>query len=101
MTKVFISYARADGKHAATRLHSELELAGISVYQDVRDLESGDWPWQDQISTAIWNSDVVVVLLSPRANASDNCKWEWDKARGKRIILVRVVQCDLPSEFKG
>lgn len=62
--KVFISYARADGKDYAEQLESELIKRGISVWRDIRNID----PYQDfsvEIETAIRDADIVLVCLTP------------------------------------
>ncbi len=39
MPKIFLSYARADGKTAAIRLRSELQRAGFEVWRDIEDMQ--------------------------------------------------------------
>jgi hypothetical protein len=39
LPRVFISYARADGRDFAERLHDALERRGISAWYDRRDLD--------------------------------------------------------------
>jgi hypothetical protein len=38
---VFISYARADGKIFAEKLHDQLEMDGFTAWLDIRDIAPG------------------------------------------------------------
>jgi hypothetical protein len=52
--RIFVSYARSDGKALARTLRGRLTDAGFSLWQDLPDLEGGRdwwyfwrfWPWR-------------------------------------------------------
>jgi hypothetical protein len=97
---IFLSYARADGAAAAARLRAELERAGFTVWRDVDDMRGG-LPWKDQLRAALRDIDVVLVLLTPRAAASQVVTWEWENALTlqKRVIPLLISKCDVPGEL--
>lgn len=101
MPNIFLSYARADGKVAATRLRSELERAGFQVWRDIEDMQGGQ-VWKDQLRRAIRAVETVIVLLTPAAVASKYVEWEWENALTleKRVIPLLIVPCDVPDELK-
>ncbi|MEO1295771.1 MAG: toll/interleukin-1 receptor domain-containing protein [Cyanobacteria bacterium J06636_16] len=100
MQTIFLSYARADGQIAATRLRSELERAGFQVWRDIEDMQGGQ-AWKDQLRQAIRTVDTVVVLLTPAAVASKYVEWEWESALTleKRVIPLLISTCDVPDEL--
>ena len=100
MPNIFLSYARADGQTAATRLRSELERAGFQVWRDIEDMQGGR-AWKDQLRQAIRTVDVVVVLLTPAAIASKYVEWEWENALTleKRVIPLLTLPCNVPDEL--
>ncbi|MEM9009190.1 MAG: toll/interleukin-1 receptor domain-containing protein, partial [Cyanobacteria bacterium P01_F01_bin.86] len=100
MPNIFLSYARADGKVAATRLRSELERAGFQVWRDIEDMQGGQ-AWKEQLRQNIRTADTVVVLLTPAAVASKYVEWEWESALTleKRVIPLLILPCDVPEEL--
>ncbi|NER79747.1 MAG: toll/interleukin-1 receptor domain-containing protein [Leptolyngbya sp. SIO1D8] len=100
MPNIFLSYARADGQTAATRLRSELERAGFQVWRDIEDMQGGQ-AWKDQLRQAIRTVDTVVVLLTPAAVVSKYVEWEWENALTleKRVIPLLILPCDVPDEL--
>ncbi|MDX2212730.1 MAG: TIR domain-containing protein [Oculatellaceae cyanobacterium bins.114] len=100
MSHVFLSYARADGKPAATRLRGELERVGFQIWRDIEDMQGGQ-SWKDQLREALRTVQVVVVLLTPAAVASKYVEWEWETALtlDKRVIPLLLMPCDVPSDL--
>jgi hypothetical protein len=101
MARIFLSYARADGKTAATRLRSELERAGFEVWRDIEDMQGGQ-AWKDQLRKSLRQVDGVIVLLTPAAVSSKYVEWEWENALTleKRVIPLMILPCDVPDELK-
>ena len=101
MPKIFLSYARADGKTAATRLRSELERAGFEVWRDIEDMQGGQ-AWKDQLRKSLRQVDRVIVLLTPTAVSSKYVEWEWENALTleKQVIPLLILPCDVPDELK-
>lgn len=101
MPNIFLSYARADGKAASTRLRAELNRVGFDVWHDIEDMQGGR-AWKDQLRAALRNVDVVVVLLTPAAIDSKYVEWEWENAHTleKRVIPLLIMSCDVPEELK-
>lgn len=100
MSFLFLSYARADGKLAATRLRAELERVGFQIWRDLEDMQGGQ-SWKDQLREALRSVKVVVVLLTPAAIASKYVEWEWGTAQTleKRVIPLLISPCDVPDEL--
>lgn len=100
MANLFLSYARADGQPAATRLRSELERAGFQVWRDIEDMQGGQ-AWKDQLRQAIRTVDSVVILLTPAAVASKYVEWEWENALTleKQVIPLLISPCDVPHDL--
>lgn len=100
MTKVFLSYARADGQTAAARLRAELGRSGFEIWQDTQDMEGGQ-AWKEQLRQALRQVDAVVVLMTPGAVASKYVEWEWEMAQmaEKRVIPLLISPCDVPAEL--
>ncbi|MCI0339321.1 MAG: toll/interleukin-1 receptor domain-containing protein [Acidobacteria bacterium] len=100
MLKVFLSYARADNIKGAARLRDELKFA-FDVWRDIEDMQSGE-SWREQLSDALHEVDVVIVLLTPAAVASSHVTEEWKGARllKKPVIPVLISPCTIPEELR-
>lgn len=100
MPTVFLSYARKDGRAAASRLRAELELAGFQVWRDIENMQGGQ-AWKDQLRVALRAADAVVVLLTPASITSKNVEWEWENTftLQKGVFPVLILDCDVPYEL--
>ncbi|MGD1906292.1 MAG: toll/interleukin-1 receptor domain-containing protein [Leptolyngbyaceae cyanobacterium] len=101
MGTIFLSYARADGKAAATRLRAELQKARFQVWQDIEDMQGGQ-AWKEQLRAALRMVDGVAVLLTPAAVASKNVEWEWENALTleKPVFPLLMMPCSVPEELQ-
>ena len=102
---VFISYARKDGWKFARDLRRRLEQERFSVWQDVVSEEAGE-KWWREITRAIDGVRYMVLILTPRALASETVRREWAYARrvGTRVIPVVFGErpfTDMPRWIKG
>ncbi|MDH3672402.1 MAG: TIR domain-containing protein, partial [Gammaproteobacteria bacterium] len=88
--RIFVSYARSDGKDVARRLRQRLiDEHGFSLWQDLADMEGGrDW-WL-QIMEAIRSVEYLVLVMTPAALASDVVRREWRLARQEGVCVVPV-----------
>lgn len=86
MTRVFISYSRAD-EGFARRLATDLDRLGAEVWIDVDDIPPGV-NWSTAIQQGLDTCDALVLVISPDALASKNVEDEWQYVRdeGKPII---------------
>jgi hypothetical protein len=65
---VFVSYSRADGRHAAD-IDSALRDKGLNTFFDRRNLVPG-LPWVRALEEAIGAARAVIVLIGPRGLGS-------------------------------
>ena len=86
--RVFVTYDPGDLSFAR-ELQADLQVAGVSLYQDLADLDDAPDRWR-QIETTIKVVDHVVVVLTPRALKSNDIPTEWRLAlrEGKQVWLV-------------
>ncbi len=101
MAHIFISYARADGKDFAFKLHDALEIDGIAAWMDRRGgIAPGDH-WDNSIETAIKECNALVFVVTPGGVASDNCHDEWAFAlhHKKPVLPLLVIQEELPMRL--
>ena len=64
VSPVFISYRRADARHAAARLRDSLADLEHRVWFDIDDIPSA-MPYRQQIATALRQCDVALVVIGP------------------------------------
>src|SRR5205085_1699969 len=98
-SRVFLSYARADGQDFARELRARLEGEHIPLWQDRVSLEGGrDW-WL-QIVEALDHVEFMVLIMTPAALHSPIVRKEWRYAR-QRGVCVYPVKGPLPIDFAG
>lgn len=102
--KVFISYSRADTDFV-NRLCKELELRGVSIWRDVKDIQVGDSIIQS-IQDGIKQSNFFLLVLS---KSSVKKKWvlrEYQTALNKQLskdgISIKILPvlkegCEIPE----
>ncbi len=67
--KVFLSYQHSDVLYAAHALHRALMMAGVSVFLDDANIESGEKFWS-RIRTDVSSSHALLALIGPNFDAS-------------------------------
>ncbi len=89
--RIFVSYARRDGKEPARALRRRLvDEHGFSLWQDLADLEGGK-DWWHQITEAIDHVEYVVLLMTAAALQSAVVRQEWRYARQQGRCVIPVV----------
>jgi len=98
---VFISYARADAKEFAKRLHDDLHTHEIDVWLDQGDMASGN-TFIDEITHAIKDADYFLLIFTPGAIKSQYCQDEWKRALEYYKPIIPILRIgtynDLPKE---
>jgi WD40 repeat protein len=88
----FISYAHLDGEALASALRDQVHLdprgRSITFWQDYDRIKYGQWT--KQIEEAIDSSDFLILLITPAALASSNCKNEWMYARKNGVAILPI-----------
>jgi hypothetical protein len=98
MADIFISYAREDTE-AATRLASELEARGWSVFWDHR-IPAGR-RFAEFLSEQLAGARCVIALWSRAANASDWVQEEAEEARKRSVLVPAFIErVDPPWGFR-
>lgn len=89
--KIFISYAREDGREMALRFHHDLRAIGYETWLDLSEIEAGA-SWSVDIEQAIEHCDIMLVLLSTGSYVSQICRAEQLRAlrKGKRVIPALI-----------
>ena len=88
MTRVFISYSRAD-EDFARRLATDLDRLGAEVWIDVDDIPPGA-NWSTAVQQGLDACEALVLVISPDSMTSKNVEDEWQYVRdeGKAILPV-------------
>src|SRR5258708_8050446 len=94
--QVFICYCRSD-KQFAAQLAEDLSEYELTVWMDVRSIPTGE-NWDAEVQKGLDHSDVLLVLLSPAASASQNVADEWSYfiEHNKAIIPLLIVPGEVP-----
>ena len=97
--RVFISYSHTD--HAiAHEVAEALRSNGTLVWLDQERIKLGE-SIPDAIERGIDNSDAVVVLLSDQPTPNLLLELGMAKAKGLRIVPVRVSDGEIPADLQG
>lgn len=91
----FISYARADSKTFAIKIHDYLTDQGLRIWLDQNDIPLGV-DFQNQIDDGIAKADNFIFIITPHAVQSKYCLKEINRAveLGKRIIPLLHINSD-------
>lgn len=91
--RIFLSYARKDGRVLALKLRNDLIKKGYDVWLDTSDIYGGD-DWSEAIEEAIEQCDVAVLVLSIASYQSKICRAEHLRSlrKGKAVIPVKVQE---------
>jgi len=100
VAQTFFSYSRSDAEFAL-KLATDLREAGADVWLDQLDILPG-LRWDSEIEKALQASENILVILSPKAVASNNVMDEISYAleEGKRVIPILISECSLPFRIK-
>jgi hypothetical protein len=99
MTQVFISYSRKDLAFVE-RLAEDLKAAGLEVWYDLSGLDGGT-RWGREIQSAIQQSQIFVVVLSPNSIDSEWVEKEFMYANSlkRKIIPLLLQPCETHMWF--
>ncbi len=99
---VFVSHAKADAV-VAERIAAGLKVFGIPTWYSEWELQPGD-SIVERVETAIAQSDVLIVLLSPRSVGSKWVSRELNSALASQlagddvaVVPVLIEKCDIPA----
>jgi len=100
---IFISYARSDGRGFAEAFEQRIVAeAGIKSWRDLASIEGGE-DILPQVLRAIEDAKHLVLILTPRALASEWMKREWTHARmvGRKVSPVLADPSLKPDDLPG
>src|SRR4051794_37986284 len=89
--RIFVSYARRDGRELAADLRARLAAEGFSLWQDLADMEGGR-DWGGQGTEAGDGGEHVLRVMTRGALASEVVRREWRYARQQGRCVVPVTR---------
>ena len=96
MSRIFLSYARDDDEPFTRRLYGDLTVRGFDVWWDRFSMPSRALMFFREIEEAIAARDRLVLVVGPKAAASDYVTAEWQFAvdAGKPVNpVLRLGDC--------
>jgi hypothetical protein len=102
--KIFISY-KSQNRDFANLLRDTLHSWGHETWMDVHAIPPGAASWSDEIQKGLEWADITIGLMTEIALRSENVKNEWNwtitnrQKYGKRLILLRLEDCDVPMHY--
>jgi predicted ATPase len=98
---IFISYAHADSAFV-DRLEADLRKLGFDPW-DYRQRLKGGQRWRRELHEAVKRAQVLLIVLSPDAVASQNVQIEYDYVLelGNVVIPLYYRQCEVPMELRA
>ena len=103
MPGTFISYARDDDEAFVLELYKRLRKKKVTVWWDREKMESRGRTFLQEIRDAIAACERVVLVVGPRAIASDYVRVEWQFALEMCKVVVPILRLgntiDVPREL--
>ena len=91
---IFICYQHEDSDFAQV-LINQIEKAGFHTWIDDNHLQVGE-DWRTGIDQAIKDAFALIVIMSPKAKASEYVTYEWAFAWGARVKVIPVLYKETP-----
>jgi hypothetical protein len=85
---VFVSYDQETDRDFVENMIGKISLAGFPTWHD-QEIGIGE-EWRTAIDTAIRNSFVFIVVMTPEASESPYITYEWAYARGQGIKIIPI-----------
>jgi WD40 repeat protein len=88
--RIFVSYARSDGKEIAANLRRRLQAEGFALWQDLTDMEGGK-EWWRQITSVIDQIEYLLLVMTPNALRSKVVRdeWRYGRQQGRCVIPIK------------
>lgn len=87
--RVFISYRRSESRNFALQLYNDLESRNYDVFLDTHTVGKSKL-FQEELWHEMADSDVVILLNTPKFLDSKWCREELAKAESQRICILRI-----------
>ena len=104
MTTLFLSYARSDDEPFVERLYHALQARGFEVWWDRVCMPSRLLTFHQEIREAVATRERLVLVVGPRAVASDYVRQEWLFALQEDKVVTPILRLGefllVPDELK-
>ncbi len=94
MTTIFLSYARGDDEPFVRRLYNDLVLVGFEVWFDRVSMPSRQLTFFQEIRDAVAARDRLLLVIGPKAVASEYVTQEWRSALEMYKCVNPIVRLD-------
>lgn len=98
MSRVFISYSRVD-EPFARKLARSLSDMGADVWLDVEDIPAG-MKWSTAIQQGLNVCQIMLLIVSPEAMASNNVEDEWQYYLDKQKPVIPLLYRPAEKHFQ-
>src|SRR6267142_2378390 len=98
MTTIFLSYARGDDEPFVRRLHDDLKAHGFKVWFDRVSMPSRNLTFHQEIRDAVATHDRLLLVIGPKAVASEYVRQEWQFAwfEAEKVVTPILRLGDYP-----
>ncbi len=104
MTSIFLSYARGDDEPFVERLYHALLAHRFDVWWDRVSMPSRRLTFHQEIRAAVAAHERLVLVVGPRAIASDYVRQEWQFALQDDKVVTPILRLgdyhDVPDELR-
>jgi hypothetical protein len=99
LIRLFVSYSSKD-QVFVERLANDLKKRDFQTWLDTNDIVPGT-NWGDSIQSGLDLTDIMLLIISPEAIASNNVKLEWQYFfdKDKPIIPIRFKPANVPFQL--
>ncbi len=98
MSKIFISYSRAD-EEFARKLARSLSEMGAQIWLDVNDIPAG-MKWSTAIQQGLNVCQIMLLIISPESMASSNVEDEWQYYLDKKKPIIPLLYKPADKHFQ-
>lgn len=88
--RLFLSYRRSESTSTAIQLYEQLEKKGFDVFLDTHSIRPGE-PFQEELWQRMADTDIIVILNTPKFLESEWCADELAEANTKSIGILQLV----------
>lgn len=102
MARIFISYARRDGSAIAEELADRLRAFEHEVFLDIHSIRAGT-RWRFELQRRIAWADLMIVLVTPGSNESENVRQEIALAEkiNRPILPLQINDTPAPDHLRS
>src|SRR5207247_2446748 len=98
MSRLFLSYARGDDETFVERLYEALTARGFDIWRDRSSMPSRGLTFHQEIRDTISACERLLLVVGPKAVASDYVRQEWQYAwfEAEKVVVPILRIGELP-----